>query len=62
MVSAINQIGHTMMIRTVAEHVDTEDAMERLKALGVDYGQGYLFGVPKPLDALREARLRQLEG
>jgi EAL domain-containing protein (putative c-di-GMP-specific phosphodiesterase class I) len=54
MVSAINQIGHTMMIQTVAEHVETEGAEEQLRAMGIDYGQGYLFGTPKPLEALQD--------
>lgn len=35
-------------IRLVAEGVETEAERERLAALGVGYGQGYLFGRPAP--------------
>ncbi|WP_298693922.1 EAL domain-containing protein [uncultured Sulfuricurvum sp.] len=33
-------------IRTIAEFVENEEIYERLKALGVDYSQGYLFSIP----------------
>ncbi len=35
--------------RLVAEGVETEDEASALRALGVDLGQGYLFGRPEPL-------------
>ena len=49
MVSAINQVAHTMEIKTIAEWVETEDAMRELRRLGVDYVQGYAVGRPEPL-------------
>ncbi len=33
---------------TIAEMIETEAEMGQLKAIGVDYGQGYLFGKPSP--------------
>lgn len=50
MVSAINQVAHTMEIKTIAEWVETEDTMRELRKLGVDYVQGYAVGRPEPLD------------
>ena len=35
--------------RIVAEGVETEEEASALRALGVDLGQGYLFGRPEPL-------------
>jgi EAL domain-containing protein (putative c-di-GMP-specific phosphodiesterase class I) len=35
--------------RLIAEGVETEDEADTLRALGVDFGQGYLFGRPEPL-------------
>ena len=35
-----------LKIDTVAEMVETEAQAEAVKALGVDYGQGWLFGRP----------------
>jgi EAL domain-containing protein (putative c-di-GMP-specific phosphodiesterase class I) len=35
----------------VAEHIETEAEAEALRQLGVQYGQGWLFGQPGPLPA-----------
>ena len=48
MVSAINQVGHAMGLKTIAEYVENEEIIRRLKAMGVDYGQGYALGKPQP--------------
>jgi Amt family ammonium transporter len=46
MVAAIVRIGRTMGIKTVAEHVESRAAADRLAALGVDYAQGYYYAAP----------------
>jgi diguanylate cyclase (GGDEF)-like protein len=46
MVEAIVRIGRAMGIKTVAEHVESEAAAERLAVLGVDYAQGYYYARP----------------
>ncbi len=46
MVESINHVGHVMGIKTIAEFVENEATCDQLKALGVDYGQG--FGIHKP--------------
>ena len=51
MVRAINEIGHVLGIATIAEFVENEAVLEKLKALGVDYAQGYAIGRPAPIDA-----------
>jgi len=33
-------------IKIVAEYVSNEDIYYRIKVLGIDYSQGYLFSVP----------------
>jgi EAL domain-containing protein (putative c-di-GMP-specific phosphodiesterase class I) len=35
--------------RLIAEGVETDEEANTLKALGVDFGQGYLFGRPERL-------------
>lgn len=50
MVEAINRIGHVMGIQTIAEFVEDEEILEKLRALGVNYAQGYWVGRPAPLD------------
>lgn len=48
MVEAINHIGHTMGLRTIAEFVENDAILGRLKDLRVDFGQGYGIGKPIP--------------
>lgn len=47
MVEAINRIGQMMGLQTIAEFVENEAILERVRALGVNYAQGY--GISKPL-------------
>ena len=49
MVSAINEIGHRMGIKTIAEFVESEDILKDLRKLGVDYAQGYHINEPELL-------------
>jgi diguanylate cyclase (GGDEF)-like protein/PAS domain S-box-containing protein len=50
MVEAINQVGHIMKIKTIAEFVENGEIMDMLRKLGVDYAQGYHIDKPLPLD------------
>ncbi|MBB3772163.1 diguanylate cyclase (GGDEF)-like protein [Angulomicrobium tetraedrale] len=49
-VRAIVQIGLGLGIATLAEGVETEEEHRRLRALGCQLGQGYLFAAPMPAD------------
>ncbi len=49
MVQAINAIGHVMGLKTIAEFVESEAVLQRLIEIGLDYGQGYHIGEPRPL-------------
>lgn len=41
MVAAINEMGHSMKCRTIAEYVESEGILRALHGLGVDYAQGF---------------------
>jgi len=41
-----------MGIMTVAEYVESIDILHELRAMGVDYAQGYGIAKPKPLSEL----------
>ena len=49
MVKSVNEIGHLMGMRTVAEFVEDEHVLALLRDAGVDYAQGYAIGRPVPL-------------
>ncbi len=49
MVEAINQVGHIMAIRTIAEFVENQQIVDALTRIGVDYAQGYHIDKPTPL-------------
>lgn len=50
MVSAINQMGQVLGVKTIAEFVETEDIQNELIRIGVDYLQGYGVCRPMPFD------------
>lgn len=49
MVESVNQIGHVMGLKTIAEFVETPGARTILQKIGVDYIQGFLIGKPAPI-------------
>jgi len=50
MVESVNRISQEMGLRTVAEFVETDAVMDSLRAMGVDYGQGWALGSPEPFE------------
>jgi diguanylate cyclase (GGDEF)-like protein len=48
-VRAVINLSGTLGLRVIAEGIETADHLARLRELGCDYGQGYLFS--KPVDA-----------
>jgi len=53
MVEVINQLGHIMGIGTIAECAESEEVVEMLRELGVDYAQGFAMGPPVPIEGLK---------
>lgn len=50
-VEMMNDIAHRLKIKSVAEFVERETTLTKLREIGVDLVQGYLFGKPGPLPA-----------
>ncbi len=48
-VECFNRLSHDMGIQTIAEWVEDEPTLIKLKAIGVDYVQGYGISRPSPL-------------
>lgn len=47
-VEMINQISHLAGRQTIAEFVENAEILAALRAIGVDYAQGYFLGRPQP--------------
>ncbi len=51
-VKSIIYLAQTLSIKIISEGIETEEQMNKLIELGSDYGQGYLFSKPIPLDEI----------
>jgi EAL domain-containing protein (putative c-di-GMP-specific phosphodiesterase class I) len=47
MVRAIIALGHNIGAKVIAEGINTEEETQTLKAMGVDYGQGFFLARPE---------------
>lgn len=56
-VEAVVNLGHSLGLTVVAEGVETPLQLARLRELGCDRGQGYLFGRPRPAELIEAERL-----
>jgi diguanylate cyclase (GGDEF)-like protein/PAS domain S-box-containing protein len=52
MVKSINDMGHVLGKRTIAECVENQAILAKVREIGVDYAQGYGISAPRPLDEL----------
>ena len=55
-IESINHIGHLMGIQTIAEFVESQEILDKITAIGIDFAQGYGIAKPRPLcldDGLR---------
>lgn len=52
MVKSMNDIAHSLGLTTVAEYVESPELIEALRAIGVDYLQGYAVHRPCRIDEL----------
>ena len=55
-VKAVNEVAHVLGIRTIAEYVENQEILDKLKSVNVDYAQGYLIDKPSPFDEAYSAR------
>ncbi|MCI0505027.1 MAG: EAL domain-containing protein [Gammaproteobacteria bacterium] len=60
MVESINQIGHILKLKTIAEFVENSETLQILKELKVDYAQGYAIHKPQLLNFEKSQKVVQL--
>jgi diguanylate cyclase (GGDEF)-like protein len=58
LVRAVTQLAHGIGMETVAEYVETPEICMRLIEVGVQFGQGYAIGRPRPLDHILQPELQ----
>jgi len=49
-VRGIAQLALGFRLDTVAEMIESQEVADKLRAMGIDKGQGYFFGKPEPLE------------
>ncbi len=50
MVEAVQRVGKVVGVRTIAEFVESDAILDRLRQLGVDFAQGYAVARPSPFE------------
>lgn len=55
-VTAIARVAKTIDIKTIAELVESEACIAKLREIGVDYAQGFGVSIPAPLDETADSR------
>jgi diguanylate cyclase (GGDEF)-like protein/PAS domain S-box-containing protein len=48
-VTSINEVAHLMGIKTIAEFVETDQILEHIAQISIDYAQGYITGKPEAI-------------
>ncbi len=52
LVSAMNNMAHLLGGQTIAEQIEDQATLEILNQCGTDFGQGYLFAAPAPIESV----------
>jgi EAL domain-containing protein (putative c-di-GMP-specific phosphodiesterase class I) len=60
MVRSIKDIGHLMGKQVIAKCVESDDVVQKLREIGVDYAQGFVLGTPKPLSEIGSVSVADL--
>lgn len=58
-VQAIVTLAHELGMEVIAEGIQTEEQLEKVRALGCEYGQGYLFSHPLNADEAENLLMRR---
>jgi diguanylate cyclase (GGDEF)-like protein/PAS domain S-box-containing protein len=60
MVRSIKDIGHVMGKKIIAESVENDMVLAKLREIGVDYAQGFAVDKPHPLEELAQVKVSDL--
>jgi Amt family ammonium transporter len=62
MITAIVQLANAMKLTTIAECVESEHISRAVEQLGVQFGQGFHIGRPKPLESVLKDMMLEAAG
>jgi EAL domain-containing protein (putative c-di-GMP-specific phosphodiesterase class I) len=62
LVASINQVAHVLGLKTIAEWAESEYVINQLRALNVDFVQGFAIGTPLPVVATEPEVTSSLPG
>jgi EAL domain-containing protein (putative c-di-GMP-specific phosphodiesterase class I) len=62
MITAIVQLAKAMKLTTIAECVESEHIGRAVEQLGVQFGQGFHIGRPKPLEVVLKDMMLEAAG
>lgn len=48
-IKTIHQVAHLLGLETIAENIENEEVFNKVKEIGIDYGQGYYLKTPQHL-------------
>ncbi len=60
MKAAVIALSHTFNIKTMAKRIDNHEQLNKLKALGCDYGQGYCYSKPLSVEEFKQYKLQHI--
>lgn len=60
-IKTIITMAHNLGMDAIAEGVETTEQIQKLKTLGCEYAQGYLFAKPLPVQAIEQMLVRKSE-
>ena len=55
MVRSMHEVARSLGMRTVAEYAENHEILDMLRAIGIDYGQGWAIHAACRIDALADA-------
>ncbi len=61
LVRSIGDVGKVMGKATIAEFVENDAILGKLREIGVDYAQGYGIGRPQPFDELLDRSTSEID-
>ena len=61
MVRSINEVGQVMGLKTIAEYIESDEILDAIKKIGVNFAQGYAISHPQPLSEIVDLLISKVD-